>query len=197
MSKRCPFCNRSALEERLILETSGFAVIPTKGQILPGYALIVPKRHTICFGDFSEKEMDEVTFLMERVRAAMTNAYGQAPIFFEHGIVGQTVKHAHMHAVPTDKDLFARIEADFPDYHKVSTYAAMQEHFQREGPYLFYENAGGKKFIFRIFKWPQYLRLMLADEVGHPERGNWREMDPVLDQQMMLDTWTTLAKELK
>lgn len=197
MSARCPFCDRGALQERLILESSGFAVIPTKGQILEGYTLIVPKRHTICFGDFSEQEMDEAAMLMERVRNATIRAYGQAPIFFEHGIVGQSVKHAHMHSVPTDVDLFDRIVADFPDYEKVASLTAMQAVFQREGPYLYYENAKGERYVFHIFKWPQYLRLVLADAVGHPERGNWREMDPQLDAAMMLSTWTKLSKEIK
>lgn len=197
MSARCPFCDRGALEERLILESANFAVIPTKGQIVEGYVLIVPKRHTICFGDMSEQEMDEAALILERVRTAITAVYGQAPIFFEHGIVGQTVKHAHIHAVPTDVDLFDRIVADFPDYQKISTLGALQETFQREGPYLYYENAAAEKFLFRIFKWPQYLRLMLADAVGHPDRGNWREMDPVLDSTMMLETWKKLTNELK
>lgn len=197
MNARCPFCDRGALQDRLILETANFAVIPTKGQILGGYVLIVPKRHTICFGDMSDAEMDEAALLLERVRAAMTSAYGQAPIFFEHGIVGQTVRHAHIHAVPTDVDLFKRIEADFPDYQKVSTLGALQEVFQRDGAYLFYENAAAEKFLFRIFKWPQYLRLVLADAVGHPERGDWKKMDPALDAEMMLETWKTLSKELK
>lgn len=196
MSTQCPFCDRSALRERLILGSANFSVIPTKGQVLEGYTLIVPKRHTICFGDFSETEMDEAAMLMERVRTATTNVYGRPPIFFEHGIVGQTVKHAHMHAVPAAVDLLPIITDDFPDYEKVTTLAALQAVFQREGPYLFYQNAGGEKFVFHIFKWPQYLRLMLADAVGHPERGNWREMDPQLDAAMMLDTQTKLSREL-
>ena len=197
MSARCPFCDRGALEDRLILESPNFAVIPTKGQILDGYVLIIPKRHTICFGDLSESEMDEAVMVLQRVRNAVAAAYGQAPIVFEHGIVGQTVKHAHLHVVPTAVDLLARIVADFPEYQKVSTLAAVQETFQREGPYLYYENAAGEKHVFRIFKWPQYLRLVLAEEVGHPERGDWKKMDPLLDQKMMLSTWETLAAALK
>lgn len=197
MSARCPFCDRGALEDRLILESPNFAVIPTKGQILDGYTLLIPKRHTICFGDLSESEMDEAVMLLERVRNAVTAAYGQPPIVFEHGVVGQTVRHAHLHVVPTAVDLLARIVADFPDYQRVSTLAAVQETFQREGPYLYYENAKGEKHVFRIFKWPQYLRLVLAEEVGHPERGDWKKMDPLLDQKMMLSTWETLAAALK
>lgn len=197
MSSRCPFCDRGALEERLILESANFAVIPTKGQILEGYTLIVPKRHTICFGDFSEAEMDEASLLMERVRTATTSVYARPPIFFEHGVVGQTVKHAHMHAVPAAVDLLPIITDDFPNYEKVTSLSALQTVFQREGPYLFYENAGGERFVFHVFKWPQYLRLMLADAVGHPERGNWREMDPKLDAELMLSTWRKLSSELK
>jgi diadenosine tetraphosphate (Ap4A) HIT family hydrolase len=197
MSARCPFCDRGALEDRLILESANFAVIPTKGQIVDGYVLLIPKRHTICFGDLSESEMDEAVMVLERVRTAMTSAYGRAPIVFEHGVIGQTVRHAHLHVVPSPVDLFARIVKDFPDYGRVSTLAAVQETFQREGAYLYYENAAGEKHVFHIFKWPQYLRIVLAEEVGHPERGDWKKMDPLLDAEMMLDTWKKLATALK
>ena len=35
---------------------------------------------------------------------------------------------------------------------------------------------------------PQYLRLIVAELLGHPERGNWRNMDPELDKQLGQET---------
>lgn len=193
MRARCTFCDRRAFEDRLIFESANFLVFPTKGQIRSGYTLITPKRHTICFGEFSEQEMEEVAAVKGRVRRATEAAYGRAPIFFEHGVVGQSVKHAHMHAVPARADLFRRIFADFPDYQRITSLSALQETFQREGPYLYYENAGGEMFLFHIFKWPQYLRIVLAEEEGLPERGDWKKMDQLLDNELMLETQIKLT----
>ncbi len=192
MSILCPFCDRRAFEDNLIFESANFLVFPTKGQVTEGYLLIVPKRHTICFGELTTSEIEEFTQVKAKITDALLQTYGQRPIFFEHGIVGQTVKHAHIHAVPTNTDLFSKIESDFPDYQKISSFESLQETFQREGPYLYYENASGEMFIFHIFKWPQYLRLVLADTMGVPERGDWRKMDQVLDKQLVFETWRKL-----
>lgn len=194
MKRRCPFCDRRVFEDRLILESKNFVVFPTKGQILEGYVLIAPKRHIICFGELSETEMEEFAKLKTQVTDLISTAYGQRPIFFEHGVVGQSVKHAHFHGVPTDTDLFPRIVADFPDYQNITSLESLQEVFQREGPYLYYENAKGEMFLFHIFKWPQYLRIVLAEEVGMPERGDWRAMDSLLDNALMLETQTKLIR---
>ena len=172
MKARCSFCDRRAFEDRLIFESANFLVFPTKGQIVEGYVLLVPKRHTICIGELSDAELDEFIALKSRVRDSTVSAYHRPPIIFEHGVVGQSVKHAHVHAVPAETDLFPRIVADFPDYQRITSLHALAEVFQREGPYLYYENAQSEMFLFHIFKWPQYLRIVLAEEVGMPERGN-------------------------
>jgi diadenosine tetraphosphate (Ap4A) HIT family hydrolase len=63
----CEFCDEFAggsansfarhysyqVESRTILETSGFRVLPSLGQIVPGYLLLVPTRHYRAFGDMS------------------------------------------------------------------------------------------------------------------------------------------------
>ncbi|MFY9461968.1 MAG: HIT family protein [Candidatus Sungiibacteriota bacterium] len=197
MRARCTFCDRRAFEERLILESANFLVFPTKGQIVEGYVLLVPKRHIICLGELTEAEMEEFAGVKAKITESTKAAYGRPPIFFEHGVVGQSVKHAHMHGVPTEADLFDRIFADFPDYQRVTTLTALQEVFQREGPYLYYENAGGEMFIFHIFKWPQYLRIVLAEVVGLPERGDWKKMDPIIDNTLMLETQKKLTRGLR
>lgn len=196
MKARCPFCDRRAFEDRLVFESMNFMIIATLGQILEGYVLIVPKRHTICFGEFSDQEMEEVALLKQKVKGAIASAYRQNPIFFEHGVVGQSVKHAHMHAVPTDTDLFQKIVADFPDYQRITSLTSLQEVFQREGPYLYYENAEGQMFLFHIFKWPQYLRIVLAEAVGMPERADWKKMDQILDSAIRLETKRKLIRLL-
>lgn len=197
MKARCPFCDRRAFEDRLIFESTNFFVMPTKGQITEGYTLIISKRHTICFGEMSDMEIQELEALKTKVTNAITKAYKQPPIFFEHGVVGQSIKHAHMHAVPTDVDLFPRIFSDFPDYQRVTSLKALQEVFQREGPYLFYEDSKGEMFLFHIFKWPQYLRIVLAEVMGLPERGDWKKVDQLMDESLMLKTQKKLKKAIK
>ena len=198
MSEPCPFCDRSRIERDLIYETANFSVFQTLGQVVEGYLLIVPKRHIICLGNLTLLEMEEYITVHELVCKKIQEAYGQRPIFFEHGIVGQTVKHAHMHAAPTTVDLFLRIKADleggnFTGWKKITSLKELQAVFQQFGPYLFYQNNQGEMFLFEVFKYPQYLRIVFAEEAGVPERGNWRAMDRLLDDELILNTRKKLS----
>lgn len=199
MSEVCPFCDRSKFESNLIYETDNFAVFPTFGQVVEGYLLIVPKRHAICLGSMTLLEMEEFIAVYDLVGRKLTEAYNQQPIFFEHGIVGQTIRHAHMHAAPTAVDLLPRIKADlegsvFTGWKQITTLKEIQSTFQQVGSYLFYENCNSERFLFEIFNYPQYLRVVLAEEAGVPERGDWRKMDRLLDDELMLNTRKKLSE---
>ena len=101
MTEDCVFCDRSKLEERLISETDLFYVVATLGQITDGgYTLIIPKYHLPCIADMHDTKIGAFLNLVDDVRQAVEKEYVQETIIFEHGIVGQSVKHAHLHVLP-------------------------------------------------------------------------------------------------
>lgn len=197
MSAPCIFCDPRQFDGRLIVKRDGFLVVATKGQIVDGYSLVIPKRHVSCFGELEQEELECAEAVLARVRFACLMAYGRQPILFEHGLAGQSVKHAHMHAVPTDADLFPRLAADFPDHERLPSLQPLRETYRREGPYLYYERADGGRTLFHVFPRPQYLRVALADAVGHPERADWKKVDQAADEEMVAATVATLGKTLK
>ncbi|GAI58450.1 unnamed protein product, partial [marine sediment metagenome] len=71
---------------RIIAETENFVVLPSIGQIVEGYLLIVTKAHRGSMGCLSDVEIIELEGLMERTRFLLTRMYGR-PLFFEHGVV--------------------------------------------------------------------------------------------------------------
>lgn len=193
--KPCQFCYTDAKEElaeRLITETEQFYVIPTFGQIVEGYVLIVPKRHAACLGALTDEELSEYGVLHGRVRDAVADAYGREPIAFEHGVVGQTLSHAHMHLAPppNGEELVERISPD----RTIANFAMLRAVYFQRGKYLFYESADTRKHIVYVGDEipPQYLRIQFAESVGHPERANWRTMDQELDSAMRLNTGNKL-----
>jgi len=118
-------------------------------------------------------------------------------VVFEHGIVGQTVKHAHIHVVPADVRLFEKITKDFPKsgtslISTLKNFGIVYSKLQK--PYLLWNDFG---LIFEIIWDPpaplQYLRIVVADALGRPERANWRNMDPELDKKL----WSETVKRLK
>ncbi len=192
MEKSCPFCNRSQFEERLVGSIGSLNVIATLGQISEGgYLLLVSKEHTPCIGALPNTEGLE--WAITHLEAALSREYGaQHVTLFEHGVVGQTVFHAHLHMIPEGVPIGERVRKDFPDY-PIQEFANLATFWSvyagRQQPYLLWGEASGNLFVC----WnppapPQYLRIVVAEVLGRPERANWRTMDAVLDRKLYLET---------
>ncbi len=194
MDNSCVFCDRTKFEERIIAETSNWYLIATLGQITDGgYALIIPKRHVPCVGAMKEQEIIKIDNILHIASNSIETEYGVRPIVFEHGVVGQTIQHAHLHLLPAKIRLCGRIYRDFPN---------AQICFLDSLKLLrwIYDAMGGKKYLFwstpenllKIALDPpaplQYLRTIVAEILGRPERGNWRNMDPELDKRLWQET---------
>ncbi|MBI2037115.1 MAG: HIT domain-containing protein [Candidatus Liptonbacteria bacterium] len=205
----CVFCDKKNFGERLIAETPSLYYVATLGQITGGYTLVIPKRHVSCLGAMTEEEVAEVKHAVEVAGDAIDMEYGMEPVVFEHGIVGQTVQHAHLHLVPANVRIEDRIHADFPgakiDF--ISSLEVLRRCYAAEGKkYLLWSMPGIPKCYFPdgLFQatWdppapPQYLRIVAAELTGKPERANWRNMDPELDKKLWSETVTRLAPHLR
>ena len=211
MNNACVFCDRANLEERLIYENEDFYVAATLGQITDGgYVLIIPKKHIQCIGELSSRfrgsyvfgnQAEEIFILTNRVCRAISSEYKKgksvaqyAVTTFEHGIVGQTIKHAHLHILPLPFDLTPRIQADFPNSRTEVLISGQISHLQAlyciyRKPYLFWSTPTGDKMVCWNPPAPaQYLRLVAAELLGRPERGNWRDINPEQDKVFWQET---------
>ncbi|MEK7560270.1 MAG: HIT family protein [Patescibacteria group bacterium] len=194
MNNDCVFCYRKKLEKRIVGENDNFLVVPTFGQISNGgYLLLIPKQHISCLGDMNRQQMEQCVSAIEEVQLAIQGEYKLSPItLFEHGIAGQTVKHAHLHFVPEICHLTERIKKDFPEneIQQIYFWQELRSLYQkRKEPYLFWLGADAKMNVcWNPEAPPQYLRIVVAEAVGRPERGNWRDMDTELDERLISET---------
>ncbi|MBI2108756.1 MAG: HIT domain-containing protein [Parcubacteria group bacterium] len=212
MEKDCPFCNRETFKERIITETNEFFVIATLGQITDGgHVLVFPKRHVICMNLLTEKEQVKLTHLLLYVEDLVHDEYGayngstvgeRSVILFEHGIVGQTVKHAHLHIVPAHVDLTTKMLQDFPEtlYEQFNFVTnGIPEGVGKIGDGYLLSRPPGVDQKTDIIWDPkgvpaQYFRTRLAEALGRPERANWRDMDPKIDRKLWSETVERLKK---
>ncbi len=195
----CVFCDRSQFEERLVAETEKFYVIATLGQITDGgYVLLVPKRHVLCIGDMTMEEIMQMTAEASNLDQCVGEEYRCPTTIFEHGIVGQSVKHAHLHMIPAACMMTEKIKSDFPEK-EINTVRSLSDirflYQKKLVPYLFWNDYNLNSTVC----WdppapPQYLRKVVAEYTGKPERANWREMDPVLDKQFWSETVIRLKR---
>lgn len=201
MEKTCVFCDRAQLSDRLVGEDKNFLVVATFGQISDGgYLVLIPKPHVSCVGAMQLQTVEKLEKMSDKICSAIATEYGVAPIIFEHGIVGQTVKHAHLHFVPESCDITERVRRDFSDREisVVSSFGELARLYasrSRQQPYLFWRDSSEiARACWNPPAPPQYLRIVVAETVGRPERASWKDMDPVLDRRLGQETVTRLKR---
>jgi len=164
---------------RLLLETPGFAILPSIGQIVEGYLLLLPRQHFAAIGDLSPSGLRELDGLMRFAGDLLKTEYGPY-IVFEHGTRsegagGCGIYHAHLHMVPLARTLdpVASLKSTF----RCVELAHLSEIRERSAGlvnYLFYQDSDARLYLFDTGPLPsQYMRRLFADGVAGQE-WNWR-----------------------
>lgn len=88
-----------------LLATEQFVVVPTKGALVPGWALVIPRVHALCFAELRPTVHAELDDVLATTEHTITAEYGPCTIF-EHGArapgtaFGCGIDHAHLHVTP-------------------------------------------------------------------------------------------------
>src|SRR6266478_5711524 len=121
----CCFCQNlktagaSAPWDTVLYDSGNFAIVPTKGALVPGWLLVVAKRHALCVGALSNPELDELKSCLASARNLVQKNFG-APTIFEHGpsLAGTTlgcgIDHVHVHVAPLAFSLRKAVNNRFP-----------------------------------------------------------------------------------
>ncbi|MDD5237293.1 MAG: LOG family protein, partial [Candidatus Omnitrophica bacterium] len=184
----CPFCkltNRSGL---FLGETTNFRIVLDPHPLAQGHTLIFPKTHDLSMSTLSEGKLSELGLLQYCLRGALEEVSRSDVIFFEHGSVnkdaervragGNSLVHAHLHGIPVPKgfDVLEKIKNN-PNYviRQIDGFSDLRAQYRNDKTYLFYENAKEQKFIIEINQAPsQFLRILIANELGNKDVGNWK-----------------------
>lgn len=140
-----------------------------------------------------EKEIAEVDSVLSATGDYISIEYGIRPIVFEHGIVGQTIKHVHLHLLPAQIRLCGRIYRDFPNAQIcfLNSLKLLRWNYDFTGRmnYLFWSTPENLlKVVINPPAPPQYLRKVAAELLGHPERGDYHNRDIEIDKQLVQET---------
>lgn len=179
---------------RILVDSGNYYVFPGLGQIVEGYLLIASKQHYIGIGEIPVQLYGELEIVLDKVREALRDFYC-APLFFEHGPAtasrrgGCCIEHAHIHAMPVNIDIVDDISRQFSP-HKISDLVELKRLYERGVPYLFLESTSGERYVFEI---PgsipsQYIRRIIAEKIGKPERWDWGAYWGLEELQRTLET---------
>jgi len=134
----CPFCDQ-ATQVSALATTEHFYLLADNAPLVEGHALLIPRDHYACFGALPAAWDDEVLALKERIARFEVERYRPA-IFFEHGVFGQSVYHAHLHAVPLGPSGLDVHALAAPDGRPVKGLVDVRDWWETQGQYFYLES---------------------------------------------------------
>ncbi len=90
----------------VVAETEHLVAVPSVGPLIPGWLLVIPKKHALSFGAIDAGTLAVLMADIQRIATGWSDLFGPLT-WFEHGpaeartSAGCGIDHAHMHLVPT------------------------------------------------------------------------------------------------
>ena len=170
-------------KNRTIYESKNYFVIPTLGQFIKGYLLIIPKRHIMSMADVTQEEHLEFINVLNDIDYILRLTY-QCPelLVWENGTgkgglgkAKDSIVHAHVHIAPSILNVdfiksysgFSFTKIHYTDLYLYSNHS-----------YLLIKGNGEYWYILSnpdVYIPRQYVRQLIAEEYGiKGEQWNWR-----------------------
>lgn len=173
--KGCPHCEPDSFAlKHSLLETENFRIVCDVHPLTEGHILIIPKAHISCIGAFSEKLFKEFEELYQKVWTFLAKNYGSQAAF-EHGVVGQTVFHCHVHLLPFNGSV-KEIILESGVLKPLSALSKLREIFKKDGKYLFLALEDELWTVDVLIGAPRFFRERFAKALNANKRSDWRKM---------------------
>ena len=195
-SRPCPYCDgflssaahSAAWDTELAGSNSAVAIVPTRGSLLPGWLLVVPRVHVLNSrllpSQLQAAFRDALRLAQQHVEAA----FGPATLF-EHGptqpgtVVGCGVDHVHLHVVALPFDLVAAARAHPAGRGLTWVRAGLNE---SQNNYLWVRTPDGEEWQATGSIPSQFFRRVIAGALDMPSLFDWRtEANPAALQETL------------
>ena len=171
--------------ERPVYRSENFFVIPTIGQFVNGYLLIIPNAHIMSNAELSSEHLEEFYTVLNDIEFILKLTYPnfKEVLVWENGSgsggkgkAKDSVVHSHVHVALSDltsHDIKALSGFDFEEI-ELKDLAIYKSH-----SYLLVKNPDNEKWIINnnpeVYIPRQYVRQLIAEEYGiQGEAWNWR-----------------------
>ena len=173
----CRFCAQGEPGKRVLEEMPDFNLVADSYGLTEGHLLLIPKKHYACFGALPRELLGAFADVKSRVERFLQSEF-QAPFYFEYGVAGQTIPHAHVHAVPgpaqiLDIIMMGRYATS------VQSWDQVQQYYRVMGAYLYFEQEGCAWVISGEAVPPGYIRSVASAALGVASRAEWRQAAPL------------------
>lgn len=170
-----------AIYNTILKETQHFAVLPTKGAIVPGWVLVVPKFPITRIADVPTELRRELRELVNDVSISLESKFGNVYTFEHGGLKGSKVScgvdQAHLHIAPLAFDLLeCAHSASSGGWNNTGSSKLPEKDFSGQ-EYWF--ASSGKTASYKVIEQPcsQFFRKLIAREVGKPTCWDYKTSD--------------------
>lgn len=208
--KDCAYCQylkgNVKRNERTIYRSENFFVIPTIGQFITGYLLIIPLQHIMSNGELSAEHLEEFQIVLSDVEYILKLAYpdAQGIMVWENGSgssgkgkAKDSIVHSHVHVAPSS--LTSDLIKERAGFHFEELGIMDLPNF-KEHTYLLMKCPDKENWLINndpnVYIPRQFVRQLIAEEYNIPgEAWNWRT-HPFEDNmhETISDIITTLQK---
>ena len=208
--KDCAYCQyldgHTQRNERTVYRSENFFVIPTLGQFITGYLLIIPYQHIMSNGELSKEHLEEFQVVLSDIEYILKLTYPEAKgiLVWENGSgtsgkgkAKDSLVHSHVHVAPTS--LTANQIKEMAGFH-FDELGIMDLPNFKEHSYLLMRCPDNEKWLInndpKVYIPRQYVRQLIAEEYNIPgDAWNWRT-HPFEDKmhQTIADIIKTLQK---
>ncbi len=197
----CHLCHPS--ETLIIKQTEYFSILYDPYPILTGHFLITSRLHYGCGGELTESMMLELMEIKVHLTKILTKHFSSA-ICYEHGRAGSCLSlpleerichHMHLHVLPWNTYVAPMISTVLKKHTRIS-YADIPAFYNSYGNYVYFEHAPERGFFYPLNNQkipPHFIRTLLCDRNGTPERADWQQYP---DNGLLESTVDFFPKEL-
>lgn len=178
----CLFCEQDQYTDaNLLYENELFRVKCDDNPITKGHILIIPKRHASCIGAYTPAEYTVFRKLYEQCCEFTESQFGSVSSF-EHGVLGQTIFHSHVHVLPFTGSVTDIVPEGNEHIRVIEDLTALWDELQTNQGYLYFKINSTMMLADRLLAEPRFFRDRYAVALGNADRKNWREIskDPEL-----------------
>ncbi len=166
----CAFCDPEATKPYRLHEGRDFYVIADHAPVAEGHLLLIPKQHYPHLAALPPDLDEEFRALKSHLGEFVREHYGRLT-YWENGVFGQSVPHAHLHSIAIDLDT-----ALFESHGEtVNDLPSMRTQWQaRGGHYFMVEHEG----VGRLMPPDPELYVRIIRDAKERNGGMWRYAAP-------------------
>ena len=147
----CLFCDFDKIKRDILWSSGNFYVKVGVGILAPGHVMLLPKMHLDCFAQLPMQLRKEFFSIKDNLLNKVKSSFNE-PIIYEHGVYGQSIKHAHLHFLPSrsshhnleniKENIFKSLKST-----RIDKMFKIADVFRNEGSYFYLEQSGKKWVI--------------------------------------------------